>query len=141
MIITTSRSRVGLVLDVLLTVVGWAGFLYLFSAGVMAILRGAAHGPQAPWLLPFLPTLGTLSTYAFIAAFNAAILIAWAIYNHRRFAGLDRRKPIAPVGSSQLARTFSLATEQVRALAAAKTATIRHDSQGGIVSLSGRGAL
>ena len=47
MIITTRRSRAGYLFDLLLTAGGWFAFVYLFGAGILAILRGAAGGPRS----------------------------------------------------------------------------------------------
>ncbi|HWK72242.1 MAG TPA: poly-beta-1,6-N-acetyl-D-glucosamine biosynthesis protein PgaD [Burkholderiaceae bacterium] len=138
MIITTTRSRAGLLFDAILTIIGWAGFLYLFGTGILAIVHGAEQGPQSPLLLPFLPTLATLSDYAALAALNAAILVSWALYNHWRFKGLDRRKPLQAVGIGHLARSFALTPQEVDGLGATKIATIHHDAQGGIVEISQR---
>lgn len=135
MIIRTSRSRVGLLLDAILTLIGWAAFVTLFGTGILAILRGAAGGPDASLVPTFLPTLGTLSTYAAIALFNAAILVGWAVYNHRRFAGLDRRKPIDPVSVAQTARSFSLTMTEVNELKSAKVVTVYHHPRGDISGL------
>ncbi|MFW7342166.1 poly-beta-1,6-N-acetyl-D-glucosamine biosynthesis protein PgaD [Pollutimonas sp. H1-120] len=136
MIITTARSRAGLLLDAVLTIIGWIGFVYLFGTGILAIIYGAAQGPRAPLLPLFSPTLGTLSSYAVIAAANAAILIAWALYNHWRFKDQDRRKPLKAVGAGHLARSFALTLDQVDGLAVTKIATIHHDAQGYIVEIS-----
>ena len=130
MIISTSRSSVGFFFDVLLTVIGWIAFVYLFGAGILAILHGAAEGPEASLLPTFLPTLGTLSTYALIAAINAAILICWALYNHWRFTGLDRRKPIDAVSIVRAARSFSVTVNAVSGMRAAKILTVHHNAEG-----------
>lgn len=132
MIINTSRSRAGLLFDAFLTLIGWMAFLYLFGTGILAILRGAADGPQASLVPTFLPTLGTLSTYAVIALVNAGILVGWAVYNQRRFAGLDRRKPIESAGITQIARSFSVTVSEVSRLRAAKAVTVHHDAGGGL---------
>lgn len=132
MIIRTTRSRAGFLLDALLTLIGWVAFIYLFGTGILAILRGAAGGPEASLVPTFLPTLGTLSTYAAIALINAAILVGWAVYNHRRFAGLDRRKPIEPAGVQRIARSFSVTASEVIRLRAAKAVTVHHDPSGGL---------
>src|SRR5690606_26724126 len=102
MIISTSRSRVGTFLDALLTVIGWIVFIYLFGRGILGILRNAAGGPEASLMPTFLPTLGTVSTYAIIALINAAIFISWALYNYWRFEGVERRKPVDLVNVAQM---------------------------------------
>jgi len=132
MIITTSRSRVGFLLDALLTIIGWLAFIYLFGTGILAILRGAAGGPEASLVPTFLPTIGTLSTYVIIALVNAAILICWAAYNHWRFAGLDRRRPINLAGVAQMARSFSVTVDEVSRFRTAKVLTVHHTAKGDI---------
>lgn len=132
MIISTSRSRTGSFFDALLTVIGWIAFIYLFGAGIVAILRNAAGGPEASLLPTFLPTLGTLSTYAIIALVNAAIFLCWALYNYWRFKGLDRRKPITLINVAQMARSFSVTVDEVSRLRAAKVLTVHHNEKGDI---------
>ena len=55
--------------------------------------------------------------YAALALANGAALVAWALYNHRRFAGKDRRRRAA-VGDAQLARSFTVAPAQLQHCAA-----------------------
>ena len=86
MIITTRRSRAGYLFDLLLTAGGWFAFVYLFGAGILAILRGPPAAETSLWAV-FLPTANTLWGYAALALANGAALVAWALYNHRRFAG------------------------------------------------------
>jgi len=130
MIITTSRSWAGFLFDAFLTAIGWMAFIYLFGAGIVAILRGAAQGPGVSLLPTFLPTLDTLATYAIVFAINAVILICWALYNNFRFTGLDRRKPIADIGKAEVARSFSVTVDTVDSLRSAKVLTVHHNAQG-----------
>lgn len=132
MIISTSRTLPGFLFDALLTAVGWMAFIYLFGAGILAILRGAAQGPQASLLPTFLPTLGTLSTYAIVFVINAVILICWALYNNFRFKGFDRRKPIDAISTVRVARSFSVTLDEVNSLRSAQVLTVHHNAQGGI---------
>ncbi len=126
MIITTQRSRAGYLFDLLLTAVGWFAFVYLFGAGIAAILRGAASGPQAPLWPTFLPTLQTLGSYAVLALLNAALLVLWAAYNHLRFGGKDRRQPIKPLDDHRLALSFAVTPRQIAQLRATRGAVIHH---------------
>lgn len=135
MIIFTRRSRIGFFLDTLLTVIGWVGFIYLFGTGIVAILQESAHGPQGPLWSAFLPTAGTITTYALIAAVNAAILIAWALYNNWRFSEFDRRRPIAPIDTPDIAQSFMLSASAVSGLNSTKISTLHHDAQGSIMSI------
>lgn len=138
MIISTPRSRVGFLLDVALTLFAWAAFFYLFAGGILAILEGRQRGPGIPFWGAFLPTLGTLSSYLLVATINAAILIGWAVYNHWRFGGVDRRKSPAPIRISQLAHSFMLVPNTIREACAAKTMVIYHDEAGRITKISKR---
>ncbi|MGY6269615.1 poly-beta-1,6-N-acetyl-D-glucosamine biosynthesis protein PgaD [Achromobacter denitrificans] len=132
MIITTQRSRAGYLLDLVLTAVGWFAFVYLFGAGIMAILREAAPGPGlSPWPA-FVPTARTLGGYALFALANAAVLVAWAVYNHRRFSGKDRRKPVLALSDRRLAMSFAVTPGQLSQLRSARAAVIHHGSDGEI---------
>lgn len=138
MIITTQRSRAGYLFDLALTAFGWFAFVYLFGAGILAILRGAADGPEAPLLPVFLPTVQTLRGYALLAVVNAAVLVAWAVYNHRRFSGKDRRKPIRALTDQRLAKSFAVSAEQLAQLRAARVAVIHHGGAGQIEGIDHR---
>ncbi|AUT47552.1 poly-beta-1,6-N-acetyl-D-glucosamine biosynthesis protein PgaD [Achromobacter sp. AONIH1] len=135
MIITTRRSRAGYLFDLLLTAGGWFAFAYLFGAGILAILRGAAGGPETSLWAVFLPTANTLWGYAALALANGAALVAWALYNHRRFAGKDRRRRAAAVGDAQLARSFTVAPAQLQQLRRARVAVIHHGDGGEIIGI------
>ncbi|CAB3685821.1 poly-beta-1,6-N-acetyl-D-glucosamine biosynthesis protein PgaD [Achromobacter pestifer] len=135
MIITTQRSRAGYLFDLVLTAVGWFAFVYLFGSGIVAILRGVAGGPEASLWPVFLPTVRTLWAYALLALINAAILVGWAVYNHRRFGGKDRRKPIKPLSDRRLAMSFGVTAAQLEQLRGARISIIHHGEDGGIVGI------
>lgn len=136
MIIYTPRSRVGYLFDVVLTLIAWAAFFYLLAGGILAILEGRLQGPDMPLWGAFLPTIGTLSSYLLVATINAAILVGWAVYNHWRFGGVDRRKSPPPVRIAQLAHSFMLVPNTIREACAAKIMVIYHDEAGRITSIS-----
>ena len=83
----------------------------------------------------FLPTANTLWGYAALALANGAALVAWALYNHRRFAGKDRRRRAAAVGDAQLARSFTVAPAQLQQLRRARVAVIHHGDGGEIIGI------
>ena len=133
MIIRTSRSRLHTFVDVVLTAIAWIAFIYLFGTSLVEILRGYREGgPDIPPIERFLPTMGTLGIYALVALVNAAILIAWAMYNAARFRGKDRRHPPAALSNAQLAQSFGLPLQQRADSAAAKSMTIHHGKDGDI---------
>lgn len=136
MIIYTPRSRVGYLLDVVLTLIAWIAFFYLLAGGILAILEGRLRGPDVPFWGAFLPTIGTLSSYVLVAAINAAILVGWAVYNHWRFGGVDRRKSPPPVRIAQLAHSFMLVPNTIREACAAKIMVIHHDEAGRITRIT-----
>ena len=88
----------------------------------------------------FLPTANTLWGYAALALANGAALVAWALYNHRRFAGKDRRRRAAAVGDAQLARSFTVAPAQLQQLRA-RVAVIHHGDGGEIIGIEPARAL
>ncbi|MGV2909753.1 poly-beta-1,6-N-acetyl-D-glucosamine biosynthesis protein PgaD [Achromobacter sp. AGC25] len=132
MIITTQRSRAGYLVDLLLTAVGWFAFAYLFGSGIVAILRAAAGGPDVALWPVFLPTARTLWGYGLLALANAAILVGWAVYNHRRFGGKARRKPIRPLSDHRLAQSFAVTAAQLADLRTSQISIIHHGPDGDI---------
>ncbi|MGS1006035.1 poly-beta-1,6-N-acetyl-D-glucosamine biosynthesis protein PgaD [Achromobacter anxifer] len=135
MIITTQRSRAGYLFDLALTAIGWFAFVYLFGAGILAILRAAAGGPDVSLWPVFLPTVHTLWGYALLAVVNAGVLVAWAVYNHRKFAGRDRRKPIKPVGDRRVAASFAISPAQLMQVRSSRTCTVHHGAAGDITGI------
>ena len=125
MIITTQRSRAGYLFDLVLTAIGWFAFVYLFGAGILAILRAAAGGPDVSLWPVFLPTVHTLWGYALLALINAGVLVAWAVYNHRKFAGRDRR----------VASSFAISPAQLMQVRSAHTCIIHHGAGGDITGI------
>ncbi|CAB3898116.1 MULTISPECIES: poly-beta-1,6-N-acetyl-D-glucosamine biosynthesis protein PgaD [Achromobacter] len=135
MIITTQRSRAGYLFDLVLTAIGWFAFVYLFGAGILAILRAAAGGPDVSLWPVFLPTVHTLWGYALLALINAGVLVGWAVYNHRKFAGKDRRKPIKPVGDRRVAASFAISPAQLMQVRSAHTCVVHHGAAGDITGI------
>lgn len=138
MIITTQRSRAGYLVDLLLTAIGWFAFVYLFGSGIVAILRATAGGPDVDLWPVFLPTVRTLWGYGLLALANAAVLVGWAVYNHRRFGGKDRRKPIKALSDQRLAKSFAVTSAQLADLRAARISVIHHGHDGEILQIEKR---
>ncbi len=135
MIIRTTRSRLGRLLDAFLTILAWLGFSYLCAAGIRAVLQETGAGPGVPFWSALLPTMGTLTLYILVGLFNGIVLLVWALYNQYRFAGLDRRKPVAALGGEELARSFGLCEQRLAALHQAKVAVVGHENDGTIAAL------
>ena len=81
----------------------------------------------------FLPTANTLWGYAALALANGAALVAWALYNHRRFAGKDRRRR----GRRRRRPAGAQLHRRARAVAAAarRVAVIHHGDGGEIIGI------
>ena len=57
---------------------------------------------------------------------------AWAVYNHLRFRGKDRRQPIDALTDHQLAMSFAVTPQQLAQLRGARVAVIHHSGDGEI---------
>lgn len=116
--------------DVLVTLLAWAGFLYLFARGILAMLR--YQGPGMASRLELLhATVDTLGWYFVIALFNASVLAAWAIYNQIR-RRVERRGKIPPLDDDKLSASFRLTPQLLRALRSGQVIVVHNDEQGGI---------
>ncbi|MFJ4292659.1 poly-beta-1,6-N-acetyl-D-glucosamine biosynthesis protein PgaD [Cupriavidus sp. NPDC089707] len=135
MIIRTRRAPLRWAFDAVLTALAWIGFFYLFASGIRDILLEASSGPDVPFWSALMPTMGTLSVYVLVGVFNGVVLLLWALYNQFRFAGMDRRKPLPPLGDDELVASFGLPGQRVEALQQAKAAVIDHDHDGGIAGV------
>ena len=131
MIITTRRSRAGYLFDLLLTAGGWFAFVYLFGAGILAILRGPPAGPRSRCGRCSCPR-PTPWGYAALALANGAALVAWAL-QPPALRRQDRRRAAA-VGDAQLARSFTVAPAQLQQLRA-RVAVIHHGDGGEIIGI------
>ncbi|MCY1220374.1 Biofilm PGA synthesis protein PgaD [compost metagenome] len=135
MIIRTRRAPLRRAFDAVLTALAWIGFFYLFASGIRDILMEASAGPDVPFWSAMMPTMGTLSVYVLVGVFNGVVLLVWALYNQVRFAGMDRRKPLPPLGGDELVASFGLPGQGLEALQQAKVAVIDHDHDGGIAGV------
>ena len=119
--------------DAVLTVILWAGFIYLmrdvFSVGL------SFFGIPAPWGLPFydesLPAvLRRLGGYSVVILADTFVLLAWARYNQLRFGRRNRRRRSDPISPAEIGRFFALAPGQVVACQSAKRSVMTHDEKG-----------
>lgn len=124
-------------LDLALSALMWLLYLYLIQTG-LADLIGLVRDTYA-WgfsgaARPDLPTLSrfgeTLRAYGVVVLANAAILVAWALYNRIRFAGEDRRQAIKPVEVADLAAFYGLPAERIESWQKARILTMRHAPDG-----------
>ena len=107
--------------------------VYLFGAGILAILRGPPAGPRSRCGRCSCPA-NTLWGYAALALANGAALVAWALQP----PALRRQGPPPPggaVGDAQLARSFTVAPAQLQQLRRARVAVIHHGDGGEIIGI------
>lgn len=114
-------------MDVLLTLIAWAGFSYLIYAGLMAALL---HSPFIDDK-PFFSTLDTVSFYLIVAAINGAVLIGWAKYNQIRFR-IERRKRKPGLEKEEVAASLQITPELALEMSKSQVLTLAHYDTGAI---------
>jgi len=143
MIITTRRSRLRYLFDLLLTTLGWFLFVYLFGAGIVNILKGRARGPDAPFLPQELTaSFGTLAGYTLLMLTFAAIFIAWFQYNEHfgKYGkyGRYRRRDIPAVSDGQLRDSLGVDGPLFDQARAARVMLVQHDDTGKMIEVQDR---
>lgn len=135
MIITTQRSSIALAIDTALTALGWIGFFYLFTKGVVSILNETYGSAAWPSLERFVPTATTLMAYLLVGAFNALVVVLWARY-HKLFFKDTRRTLAQPqVDDDTVALQFQLSCNQLREIQDSRVTVIYHSADGAIAHL------
>ena len=105
-LVRTRQSLVMWIIDVLLTLMAWAGLIWLLARGITSMLD-THGGPRIE--APIFAALNTLQVYLWIALFNAVILISWARYQQRRGRKFAQRRAEAKALTDQnLSDSFSL---------------------------------
>ncbi len=136
MIITTQRSSVSLAIDTTLTAIGWMGFFYLFTRGVVSVMDKASYGSaQVSMLDPYLPTMTTLAAYLFVGAANALVLVLWARYHDLFFKDLEVPKALPRIDEVTVADHFQLTLNQLREIQTSRVTVIYHATDGAIAHL------
>jgi biofilm PGA synthesis protein PgaD len=132
MIIRTPRSRLAAFIDTVLTAIAWIAFIYLFGSGILSVLLDEGSGPRVSFMDRLLPSAGTITIYLAVAIVNAAVLLAWAIYNGFRFKGTDRRSRSEPLDEARLARGFGVDVAMRLRSERARIMTVHHTDEGAI---------
>ncbi|PHM75076.1 poly-beta-1,6-N-acetyl-D-glucosamine biosynthesis protein PgaD [Xenorhabdus kozodoii] len=129
LIFTEQRLSLRLI-DILLTVLAWVGFIYLFVVGFNA----SHNGPRPFTSTLFTSELGAIGLYIAIAIFNAFLLIAWAKYNQHRFK-IERRRHRPALTHAEVAQSFMLDQRLLDALRQSKVSSITYDNHGHIIGI------
>ncbi|MGB3290707.1 MAG: poly-beta-1,6-N-acetyl-D-glucosamine biosynthesis protein PgaD [Burkholderiaceae bacterium] len=135
MIITTQRSPLALAIDTVLTGLGWAGFFYLFTQGVVAALDGGHAGPPLPLVEQLWPTARSLTAYALVAAFNATLLVLWGRYHKRFFRAPRHGEAAVQIDDDAVATHFHLSSNQLHEIQGSRVTVIYHSNEGDIAHL------
>jgi len=129
-IIRTRQRPFLVVIDVLLTVLAWIGLLYLLVRGLWPLIDTHA-GPRID--ASVFDALGTLQIYLWVAVLNAAILISWARYQHRKSRSFAQRRLPAPVVDDHgLSKSFKLTGDHLEKLRKPGSMTIHNDEDGDV---------
>lgn len=129
-LIITERGWLPRLVDILLTVIGWCGFVWLFVHGLLALVKAAPwSGPR-----PLTSELNTLTLYAAIGVFNALVLIGWAKYNQLRFR-VERRSRRPGLRPLEVAQSFAITPSEVATLSSHDVLRVHHNEQGHITDV------
>lgn len=135
MIITTQRSPIALAIDTSLTALGWIGFFYLFTKGVVAVMDGSYDSPSTPFITQLWPTAHTLAVYALVAAFNATLVVLWGRYRKLFFRKINRREANDKIDDETVATHFHLSSNQLHEIQDSRVTVIYHSNEGNIAHL------
>lgn len=129
-LVRTRQNKLMWVVDVVLTLLAWAGLIWLLARGITAMLE-THGGPRIE--APIFAALNTLQVYLWIALLNALILISWARYQQRRgrkFA--QRRAESNALTDKTLSESFKLGEGDLEQLRRPGVLVIHNDEDGGV---------
>ncbi|MBP6018076.1 MAG: poly-beta-1,6-N-acetyl-D-glucosamine biosynthesis protein PgaD [Burkholderiaceae bacterium] len=133
MIIKTQRSLIGLTMDGALTAVGWIGFFYLFTQGVMSLLMPAYQKTgYAAQLAALMPSIQTLMVYLLVLLLNGVLLVLWACYCQTLFKRLISRQIHLESTAPAVAAHFHLLPKQLHDVRDSRVTVIYHTDEGDI---------
>ncbi len=129
-LVRTRQNLAMWIIDVLLTLLAWAGLVWLLARGMNAMLE-THGGPRLE--APIFAALNTLQIYLWIALFNAVILIAWARYQQRKGRKFAQRRAQANALSDRhLSESFNLGEGDLEQLRRPGVLVIHNDEEGGV---------
>jgi len=125
--------------DWALTALVWLLYLWLISDVFVfswRLFRWLFQGqPEPEQLSRAIALLGTLGSYVVVIVINAALLLAWAIYNQSRFRGHERRRQARPVSLEDLSRMYGFPTPVIAEWQAAPILVARLGDDGGLLDI------
>ena len=130
-LIVTEQRLLPRLIDSVLTLMAWAGFIWLIYHGVRSIWYSQLQGD----LLPLELTFDTVMFYALIALVNSLLLVLWAKYNQIRFS-VERRTRRDELSDEQLAAHFGLQPAVLEQLKHSKIAVVSYNDDGTTLDVS-----
>ncbi|WP_340619361.1 poly-beta-1,6-N-acetyl-D-glucosamine biosynthesis protein PgaD [Xenorhabdus siamensis] len=130
-LIFTEQRLLPCLIDIILTIIAWAGFAYLFIVG---LFNSPHHGPK-PVMSVFTSEVSSIVLYIIIAIFNSLLLIGWAKYNQIRFR-IERRRHRPALSNEELAKSFSLEQQLMNRLNQGKVSSITYNNHGHIIGIT-----
>jgi biofilm PGA synthesis protein PgaD len=123
----------------MLTALVWLVYLSLMSDAFIFIwkLMRWLFGEQAEpkEFSHAIALLGTIASNAIVIAINAAIIVAWAIYNQVRFRGRERRQFAPAVSLKDLSRMYGFPEAEVTRWQSARILRAHLDDHGKLVDM------
>ncbi|MBD2814289.1 poly-beta-1,6-N-acetyl-D-glucosamine biosynthesis protein PgaD [Xenorhabdus sp. Flor] len=130
-LIVTEQRLLPRLIDIILTMLAWAGFAYLFIVG---LFNSPHHGPK-PVTSVFTSEVSSIVLYIIIAIFNSLLLIGWARYNQIRFR-IERRRHRPALNNEEVAKSFSLEQKLMNRLNQGKISSITYNNHGHIIGIT-----
>ncbi len=132
-LVRTRQRSIMWIIDVLLTLMAWAGLVWLLARGINSMLE-THGGPRIE--APIFAALNTLQVYMWIALFNAVILVSWARYQQRKGRKFAQRRAQANALTDQtLSESFSLGEGDLEQLRRPGVLVIHNDEEGGVADV------
>ena len=129
-LIRTRQNSLMWIIDVVLTLLAWAGLIWLLARGINAMLE-THGGPRIE--APIFAALNTLQIYLWIALFNALILVSWARYQQRKGRKFAQRRAEAnALSDKNLSESFKLGEGDLEQLRKPGVLVIHNDEEGGV---------
>ena len=132
-LVRTRQRKVMWFIDVLLTLLAWAGLIWLLARGITSMLE-THGGPRLE--APIFAALNTLQIYLWIALLNAVILVSWARYQQRKGRKFAQRRAQAnALSDKNLSESFSLGEGDLEQLRRPGVLLIHNDDDGGVAQV------
>lgn len=128
-----------LIIDGLLTVIAWAGFIWLIVTGIIDLMAHRENTPRVALPLmehTFLASVSTIMVYVFIGVLIMLALVGWSKYNQWRWRGKERRKRFPALDLTALSSCFGASGHTLEQLQDAKIVTVHSDKHGDVKRLS-----